>query len=100
MTAEEAVEIVRRRFSWPLAEGGSAPLAVHEFDLGFVVYPEYPAPPPLPPGAEPEMPSFLGVSAVVVDRETGGTQTLPLYSPEGTAELYRSQRAMRVWRRV
>jgi hypothetical protein len=100
MDAEEAVEIVRRGFSWPLAEGGSAPLAVHEFDLGFVVYPKYPAPAPPPPGGPPCPPKLIGVSAVVVDRETGETQTLPLYSPEGTAELYRSQRAMRVWRRV
>lgn len=92
MHAQEAVEIVGRGFTWALEDGRPAPLGVYEFDLGFVVYPEYPAPPPPPPGEPPRPPKLIGVSAVVVDRETGATQTLPLYSPEGTAELYRSLR--------
>ncbi|MEU8684726.1 hypothetical protein [Streptomyces sp. NPDC048611] len=82
-SAEEALEIGRGHFPavWP--DGEEPTLRVHEFDLGYLVYPVFP---PRPPGAYPRDP---GGSHIVVAKADGGISALPNYPPEQAAELYR-----------
>jgi hypothetical protein len=88
---EEARRITARSYSWRLPNGEPAPTVAVEFDLGYIVLPDYPPPPPRLPGEPPEM-SPPGTAAVVVDRQTGSATVLPFHGIEGTAELYRAER--------
>ncbi|SHK73122.1 hypothetical protein [Streptomyces yunnanensis] len=89
-TPEEAVAIVRSRYAQPkLADGSPAPLHVHEFDAGYLVYPSHPAatdasgqPQPAPPGG----------SKVIVVKDTGETVTVPNLPTESAIALFRRQR--------
>ncbi|MEU6099031.1 hypothetical protein [Streptomyces sp. NPDC047079] len=89
-TPEEALAIVRSRYAQPkLADGSPAPLHVHEFDIGYLVYATFPPttdaegrPRPAPPGG----------SKIVVAKDTGETVTVPNYPTEAAIALYRRQR--------
>ncbi|CAL9424896.1 hypothetical protein SUDANB145_01927 [Streptomyces sp. enrichment culture] len=88
---EEAVRIVRSRFAQPTAPDGSpAELSVHEFDLGYLVYP---TPRPTEPGSgRPAAPAPPGGAKVVVSKEDGETVTVPNYPTEQAIALYRGIR--------
>ncbi|WP_438488094.1 hypothetical protein [Streptomyces sp. S186] len=89
-TAEDALAIVPSRYAEPkLADGSPAPLRVHEFDTGYLVYPSFPEttdaagrPQPAPPGG----------SKVVVVKATGETVTVPNLPTESAIALFRRQR--------
>ncbi|MFJ5799928.1 hypothetical protein [Streptomyces decoyicus] len=89
-TPEEALAIVRSRYAEPtLADGSPAPMHVEEFDIGYLVYTEYPdttdasgEPQPAPPGG----------SKIVVAKDTGETVTVPNFPTETAIALYRQQR--------
>ncbi|MGW7017904.1 hypothetical protein ACWGGS_00725 [Streptomyces decoyicus] len=89
-TPEEALAIVRSRYAEPtLADGSPAPMRVEEFDIGYLVYTEYPdttdasgEPQPAPPGG----------SKIVVAKDTGETVTVPNFPAETAIALYRQQR--------
>ncbi|MGW2023534.1 hypothetical protein [Streptomyces decoyicus] len=83
-TADEALEIGRGHFPsvWP---GGEEPaLYVHEFDIGYLVYPVFP--PREDPTAYPRDP---GGSHIVISKADGAVSALPNYPPEQAVELYR-----------
>ncbi|GAU69903.1 hypothetical protein SSP35_15_00580 [Streptomyces sp. NBRC 110611] len=92
-TPEAALAIVRNRYAQPkLADGSPAPLHVHEFDLGYLVYAAYPpatdasgSPQPPPPGG----------AKIVVAKDTGETVTVPNLPTESAIALYRAQRQPR-----
>lgn len=87
MTPEQALAIVRERHAQPrLPDGTHVPLAVHEFDTGYVVYADFPT------GTEdgrPPRPAPPGGSVVVVAKDTGECVVLPAYPNETAVELYR-----------
>ncbi|PNE43275.1 hypothetical protein AOB60_17030 [Streptomyces noursei] len=82
--------MVRSRYAQPkLTDGSPAPLHVHEFDAGYLVYPSHPAatdasgqPQPAPPGG----------SKVIVVKDTGETVTVPNLPTESAIALFRRQR--------
>ena len=83
-SAAEALEIGRNHFPrvWP---GGEEPtLHVHEFDIGYLVYPVFP---PRDPAAGPRDP---GGSHIVISKADGEVSALPNYPPEQAVEVYRS----------
>ncbi|MEJ8647956.1 hypothetical protein WKI65_07645 [Streptomyces sp. MS1.AVA.3] len=89
-TPEQALAIVRSRYAEPTpADGSPAPMHVEEFDIGYLVYTEYPGttdasgePQPAPPGG----------SKIVVAKDTGETVTVPNFPTETAIALYRQQR--------
>ncbi|MFF4212717.1 hypothetical protein ACFYZE_25820 [Streptomyces sp. NPDC001796] len=89
-TAEQALDIVRSRYAQPrLPDGTPAQLRVEEFDIGYLVYAEFPSvtdvagrPQPAPPGG----------SKIVVSKETGETVTVPNFPNAAAIDLYRRQR--------
>ncbi|MFD7666475.1 hypothetical protein [Streptomyces sp. NPDC059788] len=90
-TAEEALAIVRSRYAQPrLADGSPAPMHVHEFDIGYLVYATFPPTEPVDPTAPP-MPPPPGGANIVVAKDTGETTTVPNFPPEAAIALYRSQ---------
>lgn len=91
MNAEEAGRIAARTHRWLLPNGEPAPVSATEFDLGYIVLPDLPPPPPELPGRPPHM-TQPGMGAVVVDKATGATTVVPYYGDEGTAAYYRSIR--------
>ncbi|MCX4634257.1 hypothetical protein OG775_03610 [Streptomyces platensis] len=93
-TPDEALAIVRSRYAEPrLADGSPAPMQVEEFDLGYLVYAEYPdttdatgEPQPAPPGG----------SMIIVAKDTGESVTVPNLPTETAIALYRQQRQQHV----
>ncbi|GAA2286273.1 hypothetical protein GCM10010145_65980 [Streptomyces ruber] len=92
-TPEEALAIVRSRYAQPtLPDGTAAPLHVHEFDLGYLVYATFP---PTTDAAGRPQPAPPGGSKIVVAKDTGETVTVPNYPTEAAVDLYRQQRRQR-----
>ncbi|MBA2809425.1 hypothetical protein E0500_018975 [Streptomyces sp. KM273126] len=90
-TPDEAVDIVRARYAQPkLPDGTPAELQVHEFDIGYLVYPTFP---PRPEASGPRQPAPPGGAKIVVSKETGETVTVPNYPTEQAIALYRKNRA-------
>lgn len=88
-TPEQALAIVRGRYAQPkLPDGTPAPLHVHEFDIGYVVYAA--VPPTTDTSGRPK-PVAPGGSKVIVARDTGETVTVPNYPVEEAIALYRGQ---------
>ncbi|MEV6569195.1 hypothetical protein [Streptomyces kronopolitis] len=83
-SAGEALEIGRGHFPavWP--DGEQPTLHVHEFDLGYLVYPVFP--PRTDPTAYPRDP---GGSHIVISKADGAVSALPNHPPEQAVELYR-----------
>ncbi|MEU9116507.1 hypothetical protein AB0D04_33350 [Streptomyces sp. NPDC048483] len=81
--ADEALEIGRNHFPsvWP--DGERPTLHVHEFDIGYLVYPVFP---PRAPDAGPRDP---GGSHIAISKADGHVSALPNYSPEEAVEWYR-----------
>ncbi|MFG2827893.1 hypothetical protein ACGFWI_10570 [Streptomyces sp. NPDC048434] len=89
-TPEEALAIVRSRYAQPkLPDGSPAPMHVHEFDLGYLVYAGFPR---TPDASGPPKPAPPGGSKVIVAKDTGETVTVPNFPTEAAIELYRKQR--------
>ncbi|HEX6684678.1 MAG TPA: hypothetical protein VF062_17875 [Candidatus Limnocylindrales bacterium] len=89
--ADKALEIARARFSpvWP--DGTSAPLDVHEFDLGYLVTARLP-PRPQTAAGRPRPQGNPGGTCVVVSKATGEVTTLPYRPPAAAIALYRKSR--------
>ncbi|OEJ41323.1 hypothetical protein AR457_09510 [Streptomyces agglomeratus] len=88
-TPEQALEIVRSRYAQPkLADGTPAPMHVHEFDIGYLVYATYP---PTTDAAGRPQPAQPGGSKIVVAKDTGETVTVPNYPTDKAIALYRRQ---------
>ncbi|MGW8972480.1 hypothetical protein [Streptomyces platensis] len=89
-TPEEALAIVHSRYAEPtLADGSPAPMHVEEFDIGYLVYPEYPD--TLDDSGEPQ-PAPPGGTMIIVSKDTGETVTIPNLPTESAIALYRQQR--------
>ncbi|WP_260638666.1 hypothetical protein [Streptomyces angustmyceticus] len=89
-TAEEALAIVRSRYAEPkLPDGSPAPMHVHEFDIGYLVYATFPRTPDASGRPQPAQP---GGSKIIVAKDTGETVTVPNFPTEAAIELYRKQR--------
>ncbi|KAA6213979.1 hypothetical protein CP973_32985 [Streptomyces albofaciens JCM 4342] len=92
-TPEEALAIVLSRYARPqLADGSPASMHVHEFDIGYLVYPTYPPSAPVDPAAPP-MPAPPGGANVVVAKDTGETVTVPNVDNDSAIASYRRHRA-------
>ncbi|QIY55420.1 hypothetical protein HEP86_13845 [Streptomyces sp. RPA4-5] len=92
-TPEEALAIVRSHYAEPkLADGSPAPMHVEEFDIGYLVYPEYPD--SLDDSGEPQ-PAPPGGATIIVSKDTGETVTVPNLPTETAIALYRQQRQSR-----
>jgi hypothetical protein len=89
-TAEQALDIVRSRYAQPrLPDGTPAQLRVEEFDIGYLVYAEFP---PVTDAAGLPQPPPPGGSKIVVSKETGETVTVPNFPNPAAIDLYRRQR--------
>ena len=89
-TAEQALDIVRSRYAQPkLPDGTPARLRVEEFDIGYLVYAEFP---PVIDAAGRPQPAPPGGSKIVVSKETGETVTVPNFPNPAAIDLYRRQR--------
>ncbi|MQY06415.1 hypothetical protein [Actinomadura macrotermitis] len=85
ITREQVVERSRAMFdNAPSARGRRFDVGVHEFDLGFVVWPVEP-----PPADWSRPPSTIGGSVLVIDRQTGRSSVWPRLAAPQVAELYR-----------
>lgn len=89
-SAEQALAIVRSQYAQPtLPDGTLVPLRVHEFDIGYLVYADFP-PPPADASGRPQ-PVQPGGSNIIVAKDTGTTTTVPNYPAETAIALYRQQ---------
>ncbi|MEV0371200.1 hypothetical protein AB0I10_15445 [Streptomyces sp. NPDC050636] len=91
-TPEEALAIVRSRYAqpkWP--DGTPAPLHVHEFDIGYLVYATFPRTTGTDAAGNP-VPPPPGGANIVVAKDTGETTTVPNFPPESAVALYRKSR--------
>ncbi|SDP65785.1 hypothetical protein SAMN04487981_13159 [Streptomyces sp. cf386] len=88
-TPEQALAIVRSRYAQPrLPDGTPAPLHVHEFDIGYLVYATLP---PIADASGRPRPAAPGGSKVIVAKDTGETVAVPNYPVETAIALYRRQ---------
>ncbi|MEU6147557.1 hypothetical protein ABZ848_45320 [Streptomyces sp. NPDC047081] len=86
-TPDQALDIVRERYAEPkLPDGTPAELHVHEFDIGYLVYPVFP-PPEETTG--PPRPAPPGGAKIVVSKVTGESVTVPNFPTEQAIALYR-----------
>ncbi|WP_030413674.1 hypothetical protein [Streptomyces sp. NRRL S-1448] len=91
-SAEDALAIVRSRCAAPkLPDGTPAALRVHEFDIGYLVYPVFPRP-DTASGRSRLGP--LGGSKVVVAKDSGETVWVPNLPTASAVALYRSRRGL------
>ena len=81
--ADEALTMARAEFQPVLPDGSPAPLHVHEFDLGYLVYAVFPR------HEGTTAPPTLGGSHVVVSKATGKLGYVPNFPPETAIETYR-----------
>ncbi|WUH90582.1 hypothetical protein OG900_11070 [Streptomyces sp. NBC_00433] len=88
MNADDARRIAARSYCWQLPNGEPAPTSATEFDLGYIVMPVLPPPPPQLPGQPPPI-SQPGTAAIVVDKATESATVVPYRGDEGTADHYR-----------
>ncbi len=89
-TPEEAVAIVLSRYAEPkLPDGTPAPMHVHEFDIGYLVYATFPRPTDTTGQPQPAPP---GGAKIIVAKDTGETVTVPNLPTESAIALYRKQR--------
>ncbi|MEU7258604.1 hypothetical protein AB0B21_22725 [Streptomyces rimosus] len=92
-TPEEALALVLGRYARPqLADGSPAPMHVHEFDIGYLVYPTYPSTEPVDPTAPPA-PAPPGGANVIVAKDTGEMVTVPNVDDDSAIASYRRHRA-------
>lgn len=91
-TPEQALAIVRSRYAQPkLPDGSPAPLHVHEFDIGYLVYATFPRTTGTDAAGNP-LPAPPGGAKIVVSKDTGETVTVPNFPTEAAIALYRQQR--------
>ncbi len=86
-TPDEAIAIVRARYAEPkLPDGTPAPMHVHEFDIGYLVYARFPL---RTDAAGRRQPAIPGGAKIVVSKQTGETVIVPNYPPAQAIALYR-----------
>ncbi|AZQ37816.1 hypothetical protein EJ357_33770 [Streptomyces cyaneochromogenes] len=91
-TPEQALAIVRSRYAQPeLPDGTPAPLHVHEFDIGYLVYATFPPATGASAPTRPAAPAAPGGSKIIVAKDTGETVAVPNYPVETAIALYRRQ---------
>ncbi|WP_354641185.1 SUKH-4 family immunity protein [Kitasatospora camelliae] len=91
ITREQAVEAAHRWVNGALPPEGVRPVLSHEFDLGWVVWPE---PPPIqidPLTGERRAPEEIGAACAVVDRVTGELTVWPSVPVGEVIRLYRDR---------
>ncbi|TSB18071.1 hypothetical protein [Streptomyces benahoarensis] len=90
-TSEEALGLVRSRYAEPrLPDGTPVPLAVEEFDIGYLVYPLFPRVSRTDSAGNP-LPAPPGGAKIVVSKATGESVTVPNLPTESAIALYREQ---------
>ncbi|MGW1840097.1 hypothetical protein [Streptomyces sp. BBFR2] len=88
---EEALALVRDRYAEPtLPDGTPVPLAVEEFDIGYLVHPVFP-PVSRTDAAGVPLPAPPGGAKIVVSKTTGESVTVPNLPNESAIALYRRQ---------
>lgn len=91
-TPEQALAIVRSRYAQPkLPDGTPAPMHVHEFDIGYLVYATSPDTAGTD-GAGNPLPAPPGGGNIVVAKDTGETVSVPNFPTEAAIALYKKQR--------
>ncbi|WP_354641444.1 SUKH-4 family immunity protein [Kitasatospora camelliae] len=90
-TREQAIEAARRWMNDGLPEERWRDVAVHEFELGWVLWPEQPPARTDPGSGERRAPEVIGSACAVVDRETGELTTWPSVPVEEVVQLYRDK---------
>ncbi|MEV8093976.1 SUKH-4 family immunity protein [Kitasatospora sp. NPDC085879] len=90
-TREQAIEAAERWLNGDRPEDRRQRIALHEFDLGWVLWAE-----PEPAGTdagegERRAPADIGSACAVVDRETGELTTWPSVPVEEVVQLYRDK---------
>ncbi|MDL4817859.1 hypothetical protein [Actinomadura opuntiae] len=88
ITREWVLERSRAMFAASPTATGPVEVGLHEFDLGFVVWPVEP-----PPADWSRPPDTIGGSVVVLDRQSGEVSFWPRLSARHVADLYRRSRA-------
>ncbi|MER5862328.1 SUKH-4 family immunity protein [Kitasatospora sp. NPDC002040] len=90
-TLAQALDTAHRWVNGELAQESPRPVRAHEFDLGWVVWPE-PAPVRLDPlSGERRAPEELGAACAVVDRFTGELTVWPSVPVQQVIRLYRDR---------
>ncbi|MFJ8045887.1 SUKH-4 family immunity protein [Kitasatospora sp. NPDC096147] len=90
-TREQAIEAAHRWINGALPEDRWHPIGVHEFDLGWVLWPEQPAAEPDPATGARRAPAEIGTACAVVDRETGELTHWPSVPVDEVVRLYRDK---------
>ncbi|GAA3174752.1 MULTISPECIES: hypothetical protein [Streptomyces] len=90
-SSEEALALVRSRYAEPkLPDGTPVPLAVHEFDIGYLVHPVFPQVSRIDAAGNP-LPAPPGGAKIIVSKATGESVTVPNLPTESAIALYREQ---------
>jgi hypothetical protein len=82
ISPEEARELAARRRG-----AASSEIEIEEFDLGYVAWRREP-----PPADPTLLPSTVGGTLLVIDKETGEITSWPDISSTGVIEMYRSHK--------
>ncbi|WP_371501671.1 SUKH-4 family immunity protein [Kitasatospora sp. NBC_00374] len=88
---EQAIEAAHQWINGARPEEQWRPVAVHEFELGWVLWAEQPAATADPATGERRAPAEIGSACAVVDRETGELTTWPSVPVEEVVQLYRDK---------
>ncbi|MFJ1705056.1 SUKH-4 family immunity protein [Kitasatospora sp. NPDC088346] len=88
---EQAIEAAHQWINGARPEEQWRPVAVHEFDLGWVLWAEQPAAATDPGTGERRAPAEIGSACAVVDRETGELTSWPSVPVEDVVQLYRDK---------
>ncbi|MEU3714005.1 hypothetical protein [Streptomyces catenulae] len=90
-TPEDALALVRRRYAEPrLPDGTAVPLAVREFDIGYLVHPVFPRTARTDAAGNP-LPAPPGGAQIIVSKATGESVTVPHLPAESVIARYRER---------
>ncbi|KQV13203.1 MULTISPECIES: SUKH-4 family immunity protein [unclassified Kitasatospora] len=90
-TREQAIEAAHQWINGARPEEQWHRIGVHEFDLGWVLWPEQPAVAEQAAVGERRAPTEIGSACAVVDRETGELTHWPSVPVEEVVQLYRDK---------
>ncbi|MGW4695772.1 SUKH-4 family immunity protein [Kitasatospora cineracea] len=90
-TREQAIEAAHQWINGAKPEEQWHRIGVHEFELGWVLWPVLPAAGPDPATGERRAPAEIGTACAVVDRETGELTHWPSVPVDEVVQLYRDK---------
>ncbi|WP_033221023.1 SUKH-4 family immunity protein [Kitasatospora phosalacinea] len=90
-TREQAIEAAHQWINGAKPEEQWHRIGVHEFDLGWVLWPVLPAAEPDPETGARRAPAEIGTACAVVDRESGELTHWPSVPVEEVVQLYRDK---------